>query len=343
MNCGCLSSKRSSCLIVLWILAVLAASQPAAGQTDLSDVHIDSRKPDKSEASAMAQPWSDTKSDTKMEPLKVDVNLVLVPVTVTDDMNRVVLGLDKENFQVYEDKQLQSVQHFSSTDVPISIGIIFDTSGSMSSKIDRAREAVVEFLKIANPQDEFFMIAFSDTPRQIVDFTGSTDEVQNNLVFTNPKGTTALLDAIYLGVSKMKNSKWPRKALLIISDGGDNHSRYTEKDVKRLVRESDTTIYALGIYDRYFRTEEERLGPELLSDISQVTGGRSFTIDNPKDLPDAAGKIAVELRNQYVLGYRPSSNRHDGKWHKIRVKLLAPKGMPPLQLFAKQGYYASVD
>jgi Ca-activated chloride channel homolog len=343
MNCGCLSSNRSPYLIVLWILAALAASQLAVAQTDLSDVHIDSRKPDNSEPNAMAQPLSDTKSDTKMEPLKVDVNLVLVPVTVTDDMNRVVLGLDKENFQVYEDKQLQSVQHFSSTDVPISIGIIFDTSGSMNSKIDRAREAVVEFLKIANPQDEFFMIAFSDTPRQLVDFTGSTDEVQNNLILANPKGTTALLDAIYLGVSKMKNSKWPRKALLIISDGGDNHSRYTEKDVKRLVRESDTTIYALGIYDRYFRTEEERLGPELLSDISQVTGGRSFTIDNPKDLPDAAGKIAVELRNQYVLGYRPSSNRHDGKWHKIRVKLLAPKGMPPLQLFAKQGYYASAD
>jgi Ca-activated chloride channel homolog len=339
MNCRCLASNRSSYLIVLWILAVLVASQLAVSQTDLSDVHVDSRKPDKSESNTMTQPGS----DKKMEPLKVDVNLVLVPVTVTDDMNRVVLGLDKENFQVYEGKQLQSVQHFSSTDVPISIGIIFDTSGSMSSKIDRAREAVVEFLKIANPQDEFFMIAFSDTPRQIVDFTGSTEEVQNDLVFTTPKGTTALLDAIYLGVSKMKNSRWPRKALLIISDGGDNHSRYTEKDVKRLVRESDTTIYALGIYDRYFRTEEERLGPELLSDISQVTGGRSFTIDNPKDLPEAAGKIAVELRNQYVLGYRPSSNQHDGKWHKIRVKLLAPKGMPPLQLFAKQGYYASVD
>jgi len=339
MNCGCLSSNRSSCLIALWILALLAASQPAGAQTDLSDVHVDSRKSDKSESNVMAQPGS----DPKIEPLKVDVNLVLVPVTVTDDMNRVVLGLDKENFQVYEDKRLQSVQHFSSTDVPISIGIIFDTSGSMSSKIDRAREAVVEFLKIANPQDEFFMIAFSDTPRQLVDFTGSTDEVQNNLVLANPKGTTALLDAIYLGVSKMKSSKWPRKALLIISDGGDNHSRYTEKDVKRLVREGDTTIYALGIYDRYFRTEEERLGPDLLSDISQVTGGRSFTIDNPKDLPDAAGKIAVELRNQYVLGYRPDSNQHDGKWHKIRVKLLAPKGMPPLQLFAKQGYYASVD
>lgn len=163
------------------------------------------------------------------------------------------------------------------------------------------------------------------------------------LVRAKPIGRTSLLDAIHLSLLEMRHAHNLRKAIVILSDGGDNHSRYTEKDVKRLVRESDTTIYALGIFDRYFRTEEERLGPELLSDLSQVTGGRSFTIDNPKDLPDAAGKIAVELRNQYVLGYRPSSNQHDGKWHKIRVKLLAPKGMPPLQLFAKQGYYASVD
>jgi Ca-activated chloride channel family protein len=252
----------------------------------------------------------------------------------------VVLGLEKENFQVYEDKQLQSVQHFSSTDVPVSVGIIFDTSGSMTTKIDRAREAVVEFIKTANTEDEFSLITFANRPIDLVGPTTSPKELTNNLVFARPKGSTALLDAIYLGIAKMRSAKYTKKAMLIISDGGDNHSRYSEKDVKRLVKESDVTIYAIGVYDTYFSTQEERLGPELLSDICDVSGGRSFAVNNPNDLPDVASKIGVELRNQYVLGYRPSQRTGDGKWHKIRVKMLAPKGLPRLQVSAKQGYYA---
>jgi Ca-activated chloride channel homolog len=150
-----------------------------------------------------------------------------------------------------------------------------------------------------------------------------------------------LLDAIYLGVSKMRQAKYPKKALLIISDGGDNHSRYTEGEIKNLVKEADVMIYSIGIYDHYFQTEEERLGPALLSDISDLSGGRSFTIDNPNDLADVATKIGIELRNQYVLGYRPKNPGHDGKWHKIKVKLLPPKGLPPLHVYARTGYYAS--
>jgi len=318
-------------------LALLGAA--SVGQTSLGDVHVGSR-----DIHASSPTVKSSSPQKELSPsLKVDVDLVLVPVTVTDDSHRMVLGLDKENFQIFENKQSQPLQTFSRTDMPISIGLIFDTSGSMSTKIDRAREAVGAFLKTANPQDEFFVITFADTPSGLVDFTASTEEVQNKLLFATPRGMTSLLDAIYLGVSKLRQAQYSKKALLIISDGGDNHSRYTERDVKNIVKESDVMVYAIGVYDRYFRTEEERLGPGLLSDISELTGGRSFSLDNLNDLPDVASKIGVELRNQYVLGYRPTKAARDGKWHKIKVKLLAPKGLPPLQVYARQGYYARTE
>src|SRR5213594_3190122 len=278
--------------------------------------------------------------NTHSKPYKVDADLVLVPVTITDPMNRLVTGLDKENFNVYEGKEAQEIKHFSSEDAPVSLGVIFDMSGSMSSKVERAREAVVEFFKTANPQDEFFMITFADKPDEISDFTQSVEDIQGKLVYTIPKGRTALLDAIYLGVSKMRQARYPKKALLIISDGGDNHSRYTEGEIKSLVKEADVLVYAIGIYDRYMSTPEEQLGPALLTDLSELTGGRAFTIDNPNDLADVATKIGIELRNQYVLGYRPKNPAHDGKWRKIKVKLIPPKGLPPLRVYAKTGYYA---
>jgi len=276
----------------------------------------------------------------RSKPLKVDVELVLVPVTITDPSGRIVTGLDREHFAVYENKEQQEIRNFSSEDSPVSLGVLFDVSGSMSTKIERAREAVVEFFKTANPQDEFFMITFSDRPQVISDFTQSVEDIQSQLVYTAPNGRTALLDAIYLGVSKMRQAKHQRKALLIISDGGDNHSRYSEGEIKSVVKEADALIYAIGIYDHYFPTMEERMGPALLSEITELTGGRTFTVDNPNDLGDVATKIGIELRNQYVLAYRPSNPTHDGKWHRIRVKVIPPKGVPPLQVYAKTGYYA---
>ncbi len=280
---------------------------------------------------------------TREKPLKVGVELVLVPVTITDPLNRLVTGLDRENFSILEGNDLQEIKNFSSEDAPVSIGVIFDVSGSMSSKIDKSREAVAEFFKTANPQDEFFMIAFADRPEEISDFTQSVEDIQGKLVFTVPKGRTALLDAIYLGVNKMNQAKYPKRALLIISDGGDNHSRYTENEIKSLVKEADVMVYAIGIYDHYFANDEERLGPALLSDIAELTGGRAFTIDNPNDLSDVATKIGIELRNQYVIGYRPKNPVHNGKWRKIKVKLIPPRGLPPLKVYAKTGYYAPVE
>jgi Ca-activated chloride channel homolog len=274
------------------------------------------------------------------KPIQVHVNLVLVPVTITDPLNRLVLGLEKNNFSVFEGNAPQEIRHFSSEDAPISLGVIFDTSGSMSTKFDQAREAIVEFFKTANPQDEFFMISFSDTPQELSDFTSSVEDIQARLLFAMPKGRTALLDAIYLGLHKMKQAKYERKALLIISDGGDNRSRYTEGQIKSLVKEANVQMYAIGIFDPYFRTEEESRGPELLESITEITGGREFTVGDPSELADIATKIGIELRNQYVIGYRPMSDPHDGKWHKVKVKMVPPKGLPPLRVHAKTGYYA---
>jgi Ca-activated chloride channel homolog len=310
-----------------------------AAQNTPDDVHINPRVEPTPPPSA-TQKILDPSLQTHTKPIKKDVDLVLVPVTITDPLNRLVTGLDRENFKVFEGNQAQDIRHFSSEDAPVSLGVIFDMSGSMSSKIERAREAVLEFFKTANPQDEFFLITFADQPDEVSDFTQSIEDLQNKLVFTVPKGRTALLDAIYLGVSKMRQAKYPKRALLIISDGGDNHSRYTEGEIKNLVKEADVLVYAIGIYDHYFPTDEERLGPQLLSDIAELTGGRAFTIDNPNDLADVATKIGIELRNQYVLGYRPKNPVRDGKWRKIKVKLNPPKGLPPLKVYAKTGYYA---
>jgi Ca-activated chloride channel homolog len=341
-------NSLSSCFLsatLSGLFAFAALSLPAAAQTtDVNDVHVQPReieKPKDAPPKALVSPTNGLSAHVR--PLKVDVDLVLVPVTITDPMNRLVTGLEKENFQLYEGNSSQDIRSFSAEDAPVSLGVIFDSSGSMSSKMDRAKEAVLEFFKTANPQDEFFMVTFNDEPDEITDFTSSVDDIQNRLVFTVPRKRTALLDAIYMGISKMRQAKFAKKALLIISDGGDNHSRYTENEIKSLVKEADVMIYAIGIYDRYASAVEERLGPQLLSDITELTGGRAFTIDNPNDLADVATKIGVELRNQYVLGYRPSKVVRDGKWRKIKVKLLPPKGLPPLKVYARTGYYAPAE
>ena len=330
--------------LLLAFVGFVCLTQATFAQTDVNDVHVQKREVEKPKEPPKENVVS-TKDGltTRVRPLKVDVDLVLVPVTITDPMNRLVTGLEKDNFQLYEGSSQQEIRSFSSEDAPVSLGVIFDSSGSMTSKMDRAKEAVVEFFKTANPQDEFFMITFNDEPEAVTDFTNSVDEIQNKLIFAIPRHRTALLDAIYMGVSKMRQAKYAKKALLIISDGGDNHSRYTENEIKSVVKEADVMIYAIGIYDRYASAMEERLGPQLLSEITELTGGRAFTIDNPNDLADVATKIGVELRNQYVLGYRPAKVVRDGKWRKIKVKLLPPKGLPPLRVYARTGYYAPAE
>jgi Ca-activated chloride channel family protein len=269
------------------------------------------------------------------------VNLVLVPVSVTDTNQRLISGLGAENFQIFEGKKPQEIRHFSSEDVPVSVGIIMDSSGSMSDKMNRVRDAVKQFCEAANLQDEFFMITFADEPRLAADFTSSPEDIEKEMLFTQPKGRTALLDAIYMGLGKMKEAKYGKKALLIISDGGDNHSRYSEKEVKAAAKESDVMIYGIGTFDRYVPTIEEFRGPGLLAEIAEPTGGRAYSLENATELPAVARRISVELRTQYVLAYHPQAAPHDGKWHTIRVKLRLPKKWPFFQAHARTGYYAS--
>lgn len=305
----------------------------AFSQTRLDDVHISQRS-----AAAVRSIKS-----AGLEVIKKEVNLVLVPVSVVDRMQRIVVGLQRENFQVFEGRKPQVIQHFSTEDAPVSVGIILDTSGSMHDKMDRVREAVHQFCDTSNINDEFFMITFSDAPRLASDFTQTPAEIEKELVYTYPKGRTALLDAIYMGLRKMKDAKYSRKALLVISDGGDNHSRYTERDIREAVRESDVAIYAIGTFDRYMPTEEELLGPSLLSSITEPTGGEAFTITNPNEMPDAAKLIGTQLRTEYVLGYRPEDVPLDGKWHKINVKLRIPRKLPYMRAHARSGYYAAAE
>jgi Ca-activated chloride channel homolog len=281
--------------------------------------------------------------DLPRSDIRVQSTLVLIPVTVTDPLNRFVTGLDRENFRVFEDKNEQKVTHFASEDAPLSVGLVFDTSGSMGSKLDKSRQAVKQFFKTANPEDEFFLIQFNDRPELVVDFTTRLEEIQNRLTFTQSKGRTALLDAVYMALHKMKKAKNARKALLIISDGGDNSSRYTESEIKNLVREADVQIYAIGIFEMMSnrgRTPEELSGPSLLSEIAEQTGGRHFPVENLNELPDVAAKIGIELRNQYLLGYTPTNPQRDGKYRRVQVKLVQPRGLPPLRAFWRLGYYA---
>jgi VWFA-related protein len=275
--------------------------------------------------------------------IRIDTTLVLVPVAVNDPMGRFVTGLDRENFKVFEDKVEQEIKQFSSEDAPMSVGLVFDTSGSMGQKLSTSRKAVSEFLKTANPQDEFFLIEFNDRPELAVPFTPDTEELQNRLTFTQSKGRTALLDGIYMAMNTMKKARNPRKAILIISDGGDNSSRYTESEVKNAVREADVQIYAIGIFEPMAsrgRTVEEMSGPALLGEISEQTGGRHFAVDNLSELPDVAAKIGIELHNQYVLGYTPKNAVRDGKYRRIQVRLVKTVGLPQLKAIFRTGYYA---
>jgi Ca-activated chloride channel family protein len=272
--------------------------------------------------------------------IRTSADLVLVPVSITDDQHNPVVGLDQANFQLFEGKKPQAIKNFSNEDAPVSVGILVDTSGSMAMKLDRAREAVVQFCEAGNPQDEFFMITFSDTPRLTTDFTTRPENLENDLLTSRSKGQTSLLDAIYMGLQKMRNARYARKALLILSDGGDNHSRYTERDVKAAIREADVTIYAVGTYERYVATQEELLGPELLKTVTGLTGGHAFTLTNDRDMAAVTRNIGTQLRHQYVLAYQPESVPHDGKWHKISVKLRLPKSIRFLHVEARPGYYA---
>jgi Ca-activated chloride channel family protein len=321
------------------LLFLLTSAVGVYSQTSIDDVHVVPRTPGTELATATAGPRL-----SGAGLIRTSTELVMVPVTITDDRNRPVTGLDRDNFQLFENKQAQEIKNFSSEDSPVSIGIIMDVSGSMANKLERARDAVHQFSEASNPQDEFFMVTFSDAPRLATDFTNRPEEIENALLGAQPKGRTSLLDAIYMGIHKMKDAHYSRRALLIISDGGDNHSRYSDRDVKRAVQEADILIYAVGTYDRYATAQEELLGPELLQNVAGVTGGQAYTLSNVVELPEVTRAIGTRLRHQYMLTYRPQTRSRDGKWHKISVKLRLPKKWSSfLRVNARRGYYAGAE
>jgi Ca-activated chloride channel homolog len=281
--------------------------------------------------------------ETRSDRIRVDTTLVQINVTVTDPLNRFVTGLEKEHFRLFEDKIEQKILDFSAEDAPLSIGLVFDTSGSMGPKLQKSRQAAVQFFKTANPEDEFFLIEFNDRPDLVVPFTADTEEIQTRLEFAQSKGKTALLDGVYMAMNQMKKARNPRKAILIISDGGDNNSRYTESEIKNAVREADVQIYGIGIFEPIGsrgRTPEEQMGPGLLNEVAELTGGRSYNVENLNELADIAAKIGIELRNQYVLYYSSTNQTRDGKYRHVNVKLVQPRGLPPLKAFFRLGYYA---
>jgi Ca-activated chloride channel family protein len=292
-------------------------------------------------ASAGEQPPTQTGEQAGAR-FTLDTTLVLIPVTVTDPMNRFVLGLHKGDFRLYEDGAEQTIANFSGEDAPLSVGLVFDTSGSMLDKLRTSRRAAIQFLRTMNAQDEAFLVEFGDQASLTVGFTSQLDEIQTKLTTAEPGGLTAMLDGTQLALHEMQKAKNPRKAIVIISDGGDNNSRYSAKEIESLVREADVQIYAMGVFQPSIFTglKDDVNGARLLSQLSEQTGGRAFSASDANDLPSVAARIAIELRNQYVLAYHSKNRNNDGQYRKVEVKITAPPGISNLKAHWRLGYYA---
>lgn len=321
---------RKVCRTAVSLLALFAGSLSAA---DSSENTVARRRP-----SAI------TLADGA--DFRADSTVVLVNVTITDGRGRPITGLHKENFQIFEEKAEQSVRYFSAEDLPVSVGLVLDFSHSMTSKFPQLQEAVAQFLKTANPDDEFCLIEFRDRAELSVGFTPAPADIENRVALAQPAGHTALLDAVHLGLRQMKKARNPRKAILVVSDGGDNHSRFTTREVENLARESDVEIYTVGIPDYAgpgLGEFEESRGARLLAEISEQGGGRYYGLDRVRDLPGIAERIGEELRHQYVLGYVSTNPGRDGKYRRVQVKVLRSPGQPKLSAYWRHGYYAPVD
>ncbi len=277
-------------------------------------------------------------NDIPRPDLRIDRTEVLVPVAVNDAYNRPVAGLEQENFRVFDDKIAQTITSFSMEDEPVAVALVFDTSGSMSGTERQERAAATEFFKTANPEDEFALVEFDSSPRLVVPVTPDPAKVTYQLLFTHTRGSTALLDAVFLGLHEIKKSNKKRKALVVISDGGENNSRYTPSEIKEVVKESDVLIYSIGVFADPLYTD----AGGVLSSISEQTGGRMFKTQGMR-LSDIAQKISIDLRNRYLVGYVPSNRERNGRYHLIEVKIVPPKGLAQVRAHWRTGYYAPTE
>ncbi len=289
------------------------------------------------------RPTPPNQHEEKDERIKVDTDLVSLTLTVTDYYGRYVTGLTKKNFQIFDNKKEQEITFFSDTDAPASVGILFDISGSMSGeKVVQGRNALSRFINTSHPRDEYFLVAFNNRAELLLDRSRDGDAVLNKLTLVDPKDNTALYDAVYLGVDRVTRGVHQKKAILIISDGQDNSSRYSYREVRRFMKESDVVIYSIGIMGgRDSGSIEGMQGQAFLDELSSVTGGTSFYPNSSVEMDEVFERIALELRHQYSVGYTPDDFTPNGEWRKVKVKVKPPPGLPRLTVRSREGYYAS--
>jgi len=294
-------------------------------------------------AAAFGQTPQPTPPDDDGKPISVKTDLVTLTLTVTDLYGRFVSGLTKDAFKVFDNNQEQEITFFSDTDAPISVGILFDVSGSMSGeKIGKARKALERFIGTSHPSDEYFLIAFNNRAQLLLDRTRDGESVLQKLTLVAPKNNTALYDACYLGIERVTSGTRQKKALLVISDGQDNASRYSFNEVRRLMKESDVTVYAVGILGGGDAGSALGMqGQSFLDELTSVTGGKSFYPQTDVEMDEIFERIALELRHQYSIGFTPNDFAPDGKWHKTKVKVNPPRGLPRLTVRSREGYYAT--
>jgi Ca-activated chloride channel family protein len=273
-------------------------------------------------------------SKSQNQTLKVDVNLILVNATVSDQNGRLVAGLDRGNFRLTEDGVDQKIEYLNVEDLPLSVGLVFDATGSMADKLSDARDAAKAFLKTSNPHDEYFLIEFSDRPQLVENFTTDLARLQRRIFSTSAHGLTPLFDAVQMGLEKINGAKNTKRALLVITDGEDNNSRSTFSDIRESTRHQDVLIYAIGLV-------QSARGQSTIGDLVETTGGRAFFPNAASQLQDICTRIAIELKNQYLLGYRSTNQAKDGTWRQIHLEVDPPKGLPALKVRSKTGYYAA--
>ena len=335
-------SKRSGISFCLFALAMVLSPNVQAQTSE--DVHVVPRIPPKASASAGGPEilsGEGANNYPQSKPFRVNVDLVLVPVTVTDAKQHPITTLAAKDFILYEDEKPQAIHSFSLEAEPISIAVLFDVSKSMTDKIEMERAALVKFFQNADPRDEYFAIAFSQHPLLLAASTQSIDDVQEKLTSIVPGGPTAMLDALYLAEAQLRSARYKRRAILLITDGGDNASRYTMRDIRKLVQESDVEIYAIGLFETFFfNSFEEFMGKKWLREITDRTGGRTLTIESREKLPDAAAEISREMRTRYVLGYTPVG-MPPHRWRNLRVQLNSSLEGRQLRAHYKTGYYTS--
>ncbi len=328
-NCTIRIAYLSTFVLVLALTTPHSAA--TQGKTD------DQKKPEGASASTEQKPGKELDG-----PVIVHTDLITLTVTVTDMYGRYVSGLNKSAFTVFDEKKPQEITYFSDDDSPVSVGVIFDVSGSMSGdKIRRSRDALGRFIQTSHNSDEYFLIAFNSQAQLLLDKTRDGNALLDKLTFVQTKNNTALYDACYLGVEKVQRGAHTKRALLLISDGQDNNSRYTFNELRRLLKESDVVLYAVGILGG--NDAGSALGMEgqgILDELASVSGGKAFFPRSIPEMDDIFEQIALELRHQYSIGYKPENFTNDGKWRRIKVKVTPPRGLPRLFVRSKEGYYA---